>query len=67
MTIAVKTLHSVPVRLAEVFEASMFERVIHVIALVVGLVVAIPMIVVHMRQIVDAPSFPAILLGRRGT
>ena len=39
------------------FEMSVFERMIHLKALVVGLVVAIPMTIAHMRQGVDAPAF----------
>ena len=48
------------------FEMSVFERMIRVIAPVIGLVVAIPMIVVHVRQVVDVPGLPAVLLGRCG-
>jgi hypothetical protein len=43
---------------------SVFKRMILVIALIIGLVVAIPMIVVHVRQVVDVSGLPAILLGR---
>lgn len=64
MTVGVEPLHFVPVRRAEVLEMSMFEGMIQVMALVVGLVVAILMIVVHVRQVVDVPGLPAILLGR---
>src|SRR6266699_740329 len=48
------------------FEMSVFERMIHLKALVVGLVVAIPMTIAHMLQGVDAPAFLAVLLGRGG-
>jgi hypothetical protein len=48
------------------FEMSVLERMIHLKALVVGLVVAIPMTIAHMRQGVDAPAFLAVLLGRGG-
>jgi len=66
MTVGVESFHSVPVRRAEMFEMSVFERMIRVIAPVIGLVVAIPMIVVHVRQVVDVPGLPAVLLGRCG-
>lgn len=66
MTVGVESFHFVPVRWAEMFEMSVFERMIRVIAPVIGLVVAIPMIVVHVRQVVDVPGLPAVLLGRRG-
>ena len=66
MTVAVESFNFVPVRWAEMFETSVFERMIHVIALVVGLVVAIPMIIAHVRQAVDAPTFPALRLGSGG-
>jgi hypothetical protein len=64
MAITVESFDFVTVSLTEVFEMSMFKRMVHVIALVVRFVVAIPLIVMHVRQGVDAPAFAAILLGR---
>ena len=78
MAVAVESFDFIPVRRAEVFEMFMFEGMVHVIAPVIGLVVAvpvavpvaipvaIPMIVAQVRQVVDAPALPAILLGRCG-
>ena len=66
MTVGVESFHIVPVRWAEMFETPVFERMLYVVALGVGLVVAIPMIVVHVRQVVDVPGLPAILLERGG-
>ena len=66
MKVGVESFHFVPLRWAEMFEMSVFERMIHVVTPVVGLVVAIPMIVVHVRQVVEVPGLPAILLGRGG-
>ena len=66
MTVAVESLNFVPVRRPEMFETSMFEPMIDVIAPLVGLVVTIPMIVVHVRQVVDAPAFLALGLGGAG-
>lgn len=66
MTVGVESFHFVPVRWAEMFEMSVFERMTYVVALIVGPVVAIPMIVVHVRQVVDVPGLPAILLGSGG-
>ena len=51
MAVAVESFDFIPVRGAEVFEMFMFEGMVHVIAPVMGLVVAIPMIVAHVRQL----------------
>lgn len=66
MTVAIESFNFVPVRLAEVLEAPAFEGMVHVIAFVIGLVVVVPMIIVDVRQVVDASAFPAILLRRGG-
>ena len=66
LTVAIESFHSVPVRLTEVLKTSVFERILFVIAPIVGFVVAVPMIIVHVRQVADASAFPAILLGRGG-
>jgi len=63
MRVAVESLNFVPVRRAEMLETSVFERMIDVIAPLVGLVVAMPTIVGHVRQVVDAPAFLALGLG----
>jgi len=60
MRVAVESLNFVPVRRPEMLETSVFERMIDVIAPLVGLVVAMPTIVGHVRQVVDAPAFLAL-------
>jgi len=64
MTVTVKSLDAIPIRRAEVFEMPVFKWMIHAVPPVVRFVVTIPMIVVYVGQAVDAPAFPAILLGR---
>jgi len=55
MTVAVASFDAVAVRCSEVLETSVFERVVHVIALVVRAIVAIPTVIVHVRKTVHAP------------
>ena len=51
--IAIEARHGITERRAEMLEVSVLEGMIYVVALIVGAVVAIPLVAAHMRMIVD--------------
>src|SRR5215475_12018433 len=56
--VAVKSFNLVTIRRANMFEMTVFERMRNYITLVVRLVMAIPMIIVHVRHRINACIVP---------
>jgi hypothetical protein len=63
MVIRIEALDAIAVGRAKVFEAAMLKRVVDVVALVVGAVVAVPVIVADVGKAVDAATLMAFWFG----